>query len=100
MNANALATIETIISLDPETTPEQKKVALNALKGTASKRRRLGTAKDAAGILKIHVKTLRQYEKRGLVTSIRYSRRKVRYDLDEIENLAFTGIETNGEKVK
>ncbi len=55
---------------------------------------KMGTAKNAADILGVHVRTLKRYVRRGLLTERRLSQRMIRYDLSEVEALLSSGVGT------
>lgn len=55
--------------------------------------RKLVTARKVAEILDCQPKTVERYAKRGSLTAIRFSPRKIRYDLDEVEAFASGGLE-------
>lgn len=87
-----VATIKTIAENDPESTPEQIKSILGACKAPIA-RRKLITAGRAMEILEISRPTLREYARAGKLSEVRMSPRKVRFDLAEIERLAYNGAE-------
>ena len=58
----------------------------------AQRHRQLVTARKAGETLGCHPKTVERYAKRGLLTVIRFSARKLRYDLDEVEAFANDGL--------
>lgn len=72
--------------------PDELKQIQSVLCGKP-KRRRLGSTKDACTILNnCHPETLRRYEQRGHLNAIRHSKRKLRWDLDEVEAFANSGV--------
>lgn len=85
---NVLAADETILPADAQTIVKQ----LTASR--IGRKVRPGTIKQAAEILKVHPVTVRRYAQAGLITPIRITARKVRYDLNEVEDLANTGSDT------
>jgi hypothetical protein len=86
--------IERILRGDPTVSEEQRGAVLRTCQLTpgAGARRRLGTAKRAAEVLGVCIRTLERYAREGKVTRIRYSQRRVRYDLEQVEELARHGI--------
>ena len=75
--------------------PERHAAILHA--ATAEPRRpRMGTAREAAGILGVHVRTLRRYARRGMLAERRISKRMIRYDLGQVEALLDGGREVAG----
>ena len=68
---------------------ERRAAILAAAHGTD--RPRPGTIGQAAEILGAHPRTVQRYEQAGLLHAIRITPRRVRYDLNEVEQLATTG---------
>ena len=87
--------IETAIKSDPTATPEQKKRVLDALKETPPNTRpKLITRKQATELLDdCCVMTVKRLEKRGHLTPLRFSARRVRLDEAEVLNFARLGIQ-------
>lgn len=85
--------IKNVLSTDETVLPNESNALLKTLK-TASEGRnpRPGTIKQAADILDVHPVTVRRYAQAGLLTPIRITCRKVRYDLNEVKNLANSGM--------
>jgi len=54
-------------------------------------RPRMGTVHQAAEILQVHPRTLARYARRGLLHAVKYSCRRVRFDLGEVERFAQEG---------
>jgi hypothetical protein len=90
MLQSTIDTVTRIIQSDPGTTPEQIKAVLKACQAKLV-RRRLGTKHDAAKILGLHPESVKRYARRGLLTPIKITARRVRYDLDECYRLANYG---------
>lgn len=82
---NVLAADETILPADAKAIEKQLKVF------AGGKKSRPGTIKEAAKILDVHPVTVRRYAQAGLLTPIKITCRKVRYDLNEVESLAVSG---------
>ena len=77
--------------------PAERHAAIFRAASAEPGKARMGTAKDAADILAIHVRTLKRYVKRGLLTERRLSQRMIRYDLGEVERLlAAPTVEVGG----
>jgi len=74
---------------DPETIAR----LLDACKAPKRTAVRLGSAKQAAELLGACVKTVYRYADAGHITRIRLSKRKIRFDMNEIEELAARGID-------
>lgn len=78
--------------LDDSVHPEQAASILKNLRAANSDRKpRPGTIKQAAAILEVHPVTVRRYAQAGLLTPIRITSRKVRYDLNQVAALALRG---------
>lgn len=77
------AKLITIILEAPE---DRWNAIINAAKGEGRPRPIL--PKQAAKILGVCRRSLARYEKRGLLTPIRISSKKIRYDAREVERLA------------
>ncbi|VGO13466.1 hypothetical protein PDESU_02023 [Pontiella desulfatans] len=84
---NVLSTDDTVLPTDAQKVLKQ----LAAVNG--EQKPRPGTIKEAARILDVHPVTVRRYAKAGLLSTIRLSARKVRYNLNEVEHLAQAGID-------
>ena len=92
MKPSILAIIETALRSDETLSSEETRSILKKLQSDHPKQKpRSGTIKDTAKILELHPVTIRRYAKAGLLTPIRITARKVRYDLGEVERLALTG---------
>lgn len=92
MKATTSTIIETALLADDTIPPEQAAVILKYINSDSLiPKPRPGTIKQAAEILEVHPVTVRRYAQAGLLTPIRITARKVRYDLNEVEELARTG---------
>jgi len=69
--------------------PDRLPAILAAASGGNRKQPIIGT--EAASILGVCRKTLRRYERLGVLTAIRVSPRKIRYDRRQVEELATSG---------
>lgn len=87
--------IAALIAADPTTTPEQRRAIIRACQ-RQHLRRKLGTVRQAADILQVHPRTVQRYERAGLLTAVRYSPRRIRYDLDQVQRLADEGVSDGG----
>jgi len=92
MNATTQKVIETILSTDGSVTPEQREEILRACSRKTSAKPKLGGVRQAAEVLGCHPKTIYRYVRKGLLHSVRYSRRKIRFDLNEVEAFAMNGL--------
>jgi len=93
VNPSTQNAIQAILNGDTLTQPAIKKKILQVVGLQPARPRRLITASQAADILGVHKKTLERYAKRELLNPIRYSKRKIRYDAEEIEDFAVNGVE-------
>ena len=91
MKPTTLTIIETALSSDETIHPEQADSIIKKLRTPSSRKPRPGTIKQAAAILEVHPVTVRRYAQAGLLNPIRITVRKVRYDLNEVEDLALSG---------
>ena len=91
MLANTKAIINAAIEGDATLTPEQRVRITEAINPKPKIKPRLGTTKEAARILSISTVTLRKYAKQGLLSPVRYTRRRIRWDLNEIESFRDQG---------
>lgn len=90
MKPKTLEMIKNLLSMDETVLPEEEMFILDLI-GTAKRKPRPGTIEEAAEILGVHTGTIRRYAKAGLLTPIRITSRKVRYDLNAVEELAHSG---------
>lgn len=94
MKPEILQSIKSLLESDPTVTPADLDVVLVACRrGGRTNHRRLCSAKQAAEILGCHPKTLYRYVRRGLLETIHYSPRKVRFDKDQIEDFRVNGLD-------
>lgn len=92
MRDATITTIEAILLADPTVTPD---LAQRVRMACSEKAPRLGpkvTARQAAEILGVHVRTLGRYAREGKLTPIRLSKRKLRYSQAEVERFAAEGM--------
>lgn len=54
-------------------------------------RPRMGTVRQAAAILQVHPRTVARYGRQGLLRTVKYTCRRVRYDLNAVERFAQEG---------
>ena len=73
--------------------PERQAVLHACRSGAPVKTIQLVSLKRAAEILQVHPKSIRRYTKQGLLRPIKYSKRRVRYDLVDVETFAARGIQ-------
>ena len=94
MLPNTKTIIEAALGIDATISQEQREKIKAVLNPKISpSKRNLITTKKASEILEISAVTLRKYEKRGLLTTIRYSPRRIRWDRDEIETFKLQGVQ-------
>ena len=92
MKPTTLAIMKSALASDDTVSPEQAETILKNLRTSSQDcKPRPGTIKQAAEILEVHPVTIRRYAQAGLLSPIRITCRKVRYDLNEVEQLAESG---------
>lgn len=85
--------IKILLQNDNTVSDEQRQLILKCCRQMVAKDKlRLGTVKQAAELLGCHPRTVPRYAKRGYFHSIKYSVRRVRYDMAEIEAFAIKGL--------
>ena len=92
MKTATLITIETILEAD-RSIPRAKKekvmdILLDRSPPPPPKKKKLITTKQAAEIIGIHPVSMRKLGQQGKIPVIRFSARKLRYDLEDIEAYA------------
>jgi hypothetical protein len=93
MNEKTKQTIETILTMDPSITSEESTAIKRVLCNRVQKRE-LINARQACEILGVTRRTLRIWEIKGRVKGIRHSLRQIRFDKNEIERLAYCGMDS------
>ena len=92
MKAATLITIETILEADRSVPKAKREKVMDILLDRAPepppKKKKLINTRQAAEIIGVHPVTLRKLAQKGTIPVIRYSARKLRYDLDAIEAYA------------
>ena len=91
MLASTLATIETVIRADTSVGEEQTQRILEACRRSSRPGRRV-TVRKAAEVLGVHPRTISRYVQEGKLHAIRLSKRRIRYDLNEVERFAMNGV--------
>jgi hypothetical protein len=92
MKLQTKGTLRTVLDLDETLTKDETKHIKRALGDTGGKQRRvLITTKEACEILGVCRLTLSRYEHRGLITPIRYTQRRIRWDMDDLEEFKNAG---------
>ena len=101
MQTHTLATIETVIQADSTISQEHQSRILDAAR-TQQPHRRLVTTREACHILDpkhpVCTATVRRYAKRGLLTPIKTSATRLRWDAAEVERLATLGADAMREQ--
>jgi hypothetical protein len=93
MRAEIQTCIRILIESDASVTPEHRREILKVCGRDPSRRRRtLGTIREAAERFGCCPRTVERYASQGLLKPIRYSPRKIRYDMDEVEELVERGM--------
>ena len=94
MLPNTKTIIEAALGSDATISRERKDEIQSVLNPQASSQKRiLITTKKASEILEVSVVTLRKYEKRGLLTPIRYTARRIRWDRKDVETFKMQGVQ-------
>ena len=91
MKPETLSVIRSILTSDDSVTKDKIETILRSIRQTTAQHRRLIGARQAMEILGVSRPTLRSYMKRGFITQIAFSSRKVRFDEDEIRRFADNG---------
>jgi LmbE family N-acetylglucosaminyl deacetylase len=91
LTENTKKIIQATLSAEVNLTKDEKSQFDRLLAGGVAKVRLL-SAKEACAILGISRRTLARYEETGSVHAIRQSARIIRFDADEVERLAFAGM--------
>lgn len=91
MKPATLELLKNVLAVDDTVTPAEARRILDCCRGTAEKRS-LITAKDTQRMLGISKPTLLRMVKLGQLTQIRFSSRRVRYDLAEVQTLLNNGV--------
>lgn len=94
MQDDILRTVQTLLQNDRTVSEEQRRRILAACRDSAGREvRRLCTVGEAARILQCHPKSCYRLRDRGFLHTIHHSKRKVRFDLDEVQRFAANGME-------
>ncbi len=98
MNIATKNAIMALIQSDPSANELERKVAADLCNGNLMHRKkRLILRKEVLQILGISIPTLRKYIRMGLVNEIKLSKRKSRFDYDEIIRFAENGVNTDSQ---
>ena len=92
MKDETMAAIMMLLKADESVSCDKRNEILAACRREQRKHRRLATVRQAAEALGCHAKTVQRYAEKGLLTTVRFSLRKIRYDMDEVEAFARDGI--------
>ena len=86
------------LNADPTATPADKKRILAAIEDRPTRKEKMFTSKRACELLDdISLATLRRLERRGVLTPVRYSKRKLRWRESELRDFLENGITTGDE---
>ena len=92
MKEEIYQSIKVLLQNDNTVSDEQRQLILKSCRQVIAKDKlRLGTVKQVAELLGCHLRTVGRYSKKGYFHSIKYSPRRVRYDMAEIEAFAAKG---------
>ena len=89
VNPATLAKFKTLLRADG--CPADEVEAFIRTARNPTRLRKMGTVRQAAEIIQCHPRTVRRYARLGLIHAIKYSRRRVRFDLNEVERFAQEG---------
>ena len=92
MKKETMELIGKVLMSDESVSPEMRDYIIKAAQKSVPKRKLL-TAKEAQEVLGISRVTLREYARRGVLSQINISRRKVRFDEQEVYRLAYSGLD-------
>lgn len=85
--------IKVLLQNDNTVSDEQRQLVLKSCRQmTAMGKLRLGTVRQVAELLGCHVKTVQRYAQRGLLHPVKYSLRRIRFDMDEVEKFVVQGF--------
>ena len=88
MKLETIVTIQTILNADRTVTKSKCEKIMDICLDRAPKPpRRMGTIKQAAEILDCSIKTVDRYVQQGMIKQVRLSKRQIRYDLNQVEEL-------------
>ena len=91
MKQETIDVVRSILAADETVSKDKLESVLRNLRQTTASHRHLIGARQAMEILGVSRPTLRSYMKRGFITQIAFSSRKVRFDEDEIRRFADNG---------
>lgn len=83
--------IEAAIDGDASATTEERRRVRSVLEERV--KRPLITARKAAELLLVHPRTVQRYARDGKLQIIRFSRRRIRFDQEEVMRLANEGVQ-------
>ena len=92
MKTEIFQSIKALLQTDDTVPLEQREEVLRACSRKPSGKPKLGGVRQAAEVLGCHPKTIYRYVRKGLLHTVRYSPRKVRFDLNEVEAFAANGV--------
>lgn len=98
MKPETLTAITMLLKADATIDSDRFREVVAACRREQRKHRRLITVGKAAEMLACHPKTIERYARKGLLTLVRFSPRKVRYDQDEMEAFASNGMDAGRHK--
>lgn len=94
MRSETYTTLKMMLGADDTVPDEHRQAILEACRngqGIDKKPSKMIGAKEAAGILNCCIKTIHRYSNRGFFQAVRYSCRRVRFRLSEIQAFAEGG---------
>jgi excisionase family DNA binding protein len=85
--------IRMLLIADATVDAAKRSEVLAACSRVQRQHRKLVAVGKAAELLGCHPKTVERYARKGLLGQVRFSPRKIRYDLDEVEAFARDGMD-------
>lgn len=93
MQTATKATLENVLKADPEVTPEQANAILSACQRPTRKRETI-PLKIVCQLLEMSVPSVYRLIRLGLIDQIKITSRKIRYDREQVERIAYNGAPT------
>jgi excisionase family DNA binding protein len=101
MKAEIYRSIGVLLQSDTTVSAEHRARILTACRAEHDgTKRRFGCVREVALLLAVHRKTVFRYVERGLLHPVRYSARRLRFDMAEVERFAHSGSSEVPENLK
>lgn len=93
MRPETMSTVEAILSADTSVPADHRKTILDFCReNRRTSRARMITAKEAAGILGVHPRTLQRWGREGRLHPVSYTPRRIRWNEGEIREFLQEGV--------